>query len=89
MPPDMDEVQNIVNIFEKQLEKYKKKRDGEEEYEEDVQLDIDWALYMVCAREMGMSEEEFYHSSPIFFDECYRIFKERKEQEVNSIWRMN
>ncbi len=25
VPPDMDEVQNIVNIFEKQLEKYKKK----------------------------------------------------------------
>lgn len=29
---------------------------------------------MVCARKMGMSEEEFWNSDPIFFNECLEIF---------------
>ena len=39
---------------------------------------------MIAAREMGMSEEEFWNSDPIFFNECYEIFqlKKRKELEV-------
>ena len=61
-----------------------KKRTGEEQYEEDLS-EIDWAEYMVCAREMGMSEEEFFNSDPIFFNECYEIFKERETRK----WQMN
>ena len=37
---------------------------------------------MICAREMGMSEEEFWNSDPIFFNECYQIFLEHKNKEV-------
>lgn len=89
MPADTYEVQKILDTFDAEIEKQKKKRESEGEYEEDDEpLEIDWALYMVCAREMGMSEEEFFHSSPFFFNECYRIFRERKEQEVSNLWQM-
>ena len=27
---------------------------------------------MVAARKMGMSEEEFWNSDPIFFNECWK-----------------
>lgn len=37
---------------------------------------------MVCAREMGMNEEEFWNSDPIFFAECYEEFQDRKMREV-------
>lgn len=41
---------------------------------------------MVCAREMGMSEEEFWHSCPIFFNECYQVFSQRKREEMRMIY---
>ena len=31
---------------------------------------------MVAARKMGMSEDEFWHSCPVFFNECLEIFSE-------------
>ena len=37
---------------------------------------------MVCAREMGMSEDEFFRSCPVFFIECYEAFQERKRKAV-------
>ena len=45
-------------------------------------MNIDWAEYMVIARKMGMSEEEFWNSDPIFFNKCYEIFLRKKEYEV-------
>ena len=41
---------------------------------------------MVAARTMGMSEEEFMNSCPIFFNECYRVFVERNLEEVKSLY---
>lgn len=29
---------------------------------------------MVCAKEMGMSEDEFWHSCPIFFNEVFEKY---------------
>ena len=62
------------------------KKTGIQEKYEEVYTDINWAEYMVCAREMGMSEEEFMHSCPIFFNECYRIFLQRKREEVKALY---
>ena len=42
-------------------------------------IDIDWAEYRICAAEMGMSEEEFFNCDPIFFNEMYEKFWERKK----------
>lgn len=36
---------------------------------------------MVLARQMGMSEEEFWHSCPIFFNECAEKFMELERQK--------
>ena len=33
---------------------------------------------MIASKEMGMSEEEFWNSCPIFFNECYSEFKSRQ-----------
>ncbi len=41
---------------------------------------------MVSAREMGMSEDEFSHSCPFFFNECYEIFQERRAKEMKAIY---
>lgn len=41
---------------------------------------------MVAAKEMGMSEEEFFNSDPIFFNECYEIFQDRKRKELMSLY---
>lgn len=41
---------------------------------------------MIAAREMGMSEEEFFNSDPIFFNECYEIFRDRKRKELMSLY---
>ena len=41
---------------------------------------------MVCAREMGMSEKEFFSSCPIFFNECYQVFWKRKQEEVRVLY---
>lgn len=42
---------------------------------------------MVCARKMGMSEEEFWNSDPIFFNECLEAFTnlERKKEGVSIV----
>lgn len=41
---------------------------------------------MVSAKEMGMSEEEFFNSCPIFFNECYELFVKRKREEVMMLY---
>ena len=35
---------------------------------------------MVMARKMGMSEDEFMNSDPIFFNECLEIFMELEQK---------
>nr|DAD90299.1 MAG TPA: hypothetical protein [Siphoviridae sp. ctRlj31]DAW41463.1 MAG TPA: hypothetical protein [Caudoviricetes sp.]DAZ04431.1 MAG TPA: hypothetical protein [Caudoviricetes sp.]DAZ35499.1 MAG TPA: hypothetical protein [Caudoviricetes sp.] len=41
---------------------------------------------MVDAREMGMTEDEFFHSCPVFFCEQYEIFREKKAREVRTLY---
>lgn len=41
---------------------------------------------MISAREMGMSEKEFYNSCPIFFVQCYQEFLRRKQEGVNVLY---
>lgn len=36
---------------------------------------------MVLAREMGLSEEEFFHSDPIFFNECASKFADLQRKK--------
>lgn len=38
------------------------------------------------AREMGMTEDEFFHSCPVFFCEQYEIFREKKAREVRTLY---
>nr|DAI70340.1 MAG TPA: hypothetical protein [Caudoviricetes sp.] len=35
---------------------------------------------------MGMTEEEFFHSCPIFFNEQYEVFCERKVEEMRMLY---
>ena len=59
-----------------------KKRGSEEEYEEFYDpIEINWAEYLVCARKMGMSEEEFWNSCPIFFNEQLDVFEKMNERK--------
>ena len=49
-------------------------------------MDMNWAEYMMAARRMGMSEEEFWNSDPIFFNQCYEIYWRDKEKEVSALY---
>ena len=40
---------------------------------------------MVVAREMGMSEDEFWNSCPIFFNEVADKFYEKKRREYGAL----
>ena len=35
---------------------------------------------MVCAKTMGMSEDEFWNSCPIFFNECFEKYMEIEQK---------
>lgn len=59
------------------------KKTGEDEGEA---VDINWPEYMIAARKMGMSEEEFWNSDPIFFNECYEVFQKEKRKEVEALY---
>lgn len=41
---------------------------------------------MTAAREMGMSEEEFWNSDPVFFNECYREYQKRQVQKMEALY---
>lgn len=41
---------------------------------------------MVCAKEMGMSEKEFWNSCPVFFNECYEAYVEKRKEEMTAIY---
>jgi hypothetical protein len=64
----------------------KLKKRGIESTDESIQLEINWAEYMVDAREMGMTEDEFFHSCPVFFCEQYEIFCEKKARMVRTLY---
>ena len=59
------------------------KKTGVEEEDDGVyeELGIDWPKYMVLARQMGMSEEEFWKSCPIFFLECSKEYSELERRK--------
>ena len=63
-----------------------KKKEEYESTDESIQLEINWAEYMVDAREMGMTEDEFFHSCPAFFVEQYEIFCEKKARMVRTLY---
>ena len=48
--------------------------------------EINWPEYMVAAGKMGMSEEEFWNSDPIFFNECYEVFQKDRRREVEALY---
>ncbi len=35
---------------------------------------------------MGMSEEEFWNSTPVFFNECYEEYQRQWRQEVRALY---
>lgn len=41
---------------------------------------------MVAARMMGMSENEFFKSDPIFFNECLEVWQEVEKKKVGVIY---
>lgn len=43
---------------------------------------------MVAAKKMGMSEEEFWNSDPIFFNECLEVFIKIRRREED-LWEMD
>lgn len=69
-PMDPKVIRELFDEFGKKVEKYKKKRPQKEsatdQEEEKEEIEINWAEYMVAARMMGMSENEFFNSDPIF-----------------------
>ena len=48
-------------------------------------MDINWAEYMVSARKMGMSEEDFWNSDPVFFNECLEVFCELEKASGGAV----
>lgn len=43
-------------------------------------------MYMVAAKEMGMSEDEFWNSDPIFFNRCYETFLRKRDEMVRKLY---
>lgn len=41
---------------------------------------------MIAARKMGMSEEEFWNSDPVFFNECFEAYQKDREREVKALY---
>lgn len=76
VPPDPTELLEVVEGYQKEVDKIKKR--GIESTDESIQLEINWAEYMVDAREMGMTEDEFFHSCPVFFANNTRYSVRRK-----------
>lgn len=86
-PMDPKEIRLLFDEFGKKVEKYKKKRAGEEntsaeEEAEEEPIEINWAEYMVVARKMGMNEDEFWNSDPVFFNECLEVFEKMEKQKA-------
>lgn len=72
-PMDPEAIRELFDEFGKKVDKYKKRShkkesatDQEEEKEEKEEIEINWAEYMVAARMMGMSENEFLTRIPFF-----------------------
>ena len=78
VPPDPTELLEVVEAYQKEVDKIKKK--------EESKAQMNWAEYMVDAREMGMTEDEFFHSCPVFFCEQYEIFCEKKARMVRTLY---
>lgn len=61
---------NLINTIKKTSEDY-----------EDI-IEIDWVSYMLAAKEMCISEEEFWDTDPIFFNKLYEKYQENKIKEM-------
>lgn len=90
-PMDPEAIRELFDEFGKQVDKYKKKRSHKKESatdqeEEKEEIEINWAEYMVAARMMGMSENEFFNSDPIFFNECLEVWQEVEKKKVGVIY---
>ena len=72
----------LINI-KKRSNKKESATDQEEKKEE---IEINWVEYMVAARMMGMSENEFFNSDPIFFNECLEVWQEVEKKKVGVIY---
>lgn len=83
VPADTKDITRVLDAFQEEIEKYDKKKTGED-YEDT--LEIDWVEYMLASREMGMSEDEFWNSDPIFFNRCYERYQERRIKEVEQLY---
>ena len=46
---------------------------------------MEWAEYMIIAREMGFSESEFWNSDPIFFNLQAESYYKHKEEKYNAL----
>lgn len=75
-PMDPEVIRELFDEFGKKVDKYKKKEE----------IEINWAEYMVAARMMGMSENEFFNSDPIFFNECLEVWQEVEKKKVGVIY---
>lgn len=82
VPPDTEQLEKVLQVFQEEYDRYVKKTGT-------VECDageINWPEYMVAARKMGMSEEEFWNSDPIFFNECYEVFQKDRRREVEALY---
>ena len=90
-PMDVSEGSEVAEVFRDfsnklsdYAEKQKKSRCAEQ-YETDAPVKIDFAEYLVTAREMGMSEEEFWNSCPIFYNEQLDAYGRRKRELAKAL----
>lgn len=84
-PMDPEVIRELFDEFGKKVDKYKKKKQQKEsatdQEEKKEEIEINWAEYMVAARMMGMTENEFFNSDPIFLMsalKCGRRSRKRK-----------
>lgn len=84
-PMDPEVIRELFAEFAKRLINIKKrshkKESATDQEEEKEEIEINWAEYMVAARMMGMNENEFFNSDPIFLMsalKCGRRSRKRK-----------
>ena len=84
-PMDPEVIRELFDEFGKKVDKYKKKKQ-QKRISHRPGREKNWAEYMVAARMMGMSENEFFNSDPIFFNECLEVWQEVEKKKVGVIY---
>ena len=85
-PMDPEVIRELFDEFGKKVDKSNKKESATDQEEKKEEIEINWAEYMVAARMMGMSENEFFNSDPIFFNECLEVWQEVEKKKVGVIY---